>query len=423
MDIQPPEKMPNEEDHRFEERCRQLLEACGDMMTVHERGGALTYVSPSSDVLLGYSPKEMVGHSIFDFLFSEDVRNARAGFSRLLQKPRSYTMTYRIRKKDASVAWFETVLSPVFDEKGRVFEIVGVSRDISHRKRTEEAIRANEKQLKRIANATPILLWLADTEGRCVFFNESWLKFTGRNMQDACGYEWMKSVHEGDIFRIRKNYRRHAHALQPFSHEYRLRDSKGKYRWVLEKAVPRFSDDSVFEGYLGTCIDVSELKSAQQELRAKNKTLQQFKFAFDSIPDHMIITDREGIVLYANEAAARMTGYTQDEIVGKKHGSRELWGGLMTQEYYRRLWTTIKKEKTSFVGKIYNRRKDGTRYWAEIRIHPLLGTNLGVKYYVTTERVIPDAEGEPHTVAQPAPEKDDGKGPYVRDLFDGTKNR
>lgn len=392
------------------------MEMCPDMIFTHNRGGTFIFVSSASIPLLGHAPHEMIGHSMFDFLSPHDVRDVRAGVSRMLQKPKVYTMIYRVRKKDGTFVWFETVSTPIKNDNGHVEEIVCVSRDITDRKRTEDVLRAREKQFERLANAAPVLMWLSDHYGKYVFFNESWLKFTGRRLQDMYEGGWTKSVYEADLLRIRKNYRRSAHSLQPFSHEYRLLDAKGEYHWVLERAVPRFSEKSIFEGYVGTCIDVSELKSVQRELRANNRSLQQFKFAFDSMPDHMVISDRDGTILYANAAAERITGYSKEEMIGKKHGSRELWGGYMTHEYYQKMWNTIKKDKDSFVGKIYNRRKSGEWYWSEMHIHPLLGPNRGVRFYIATERVIPESEGELQNVSREPREKC-GKDTYTENLF------
>jgi PAS domain S-box-containing protein len=357
-------------------------------------------VSPASTLLTGYTPDELIGRPVFELLFPNDVREVQAGFSRMLQKPKVRTTLYRIHKKDGGVVWFETVSTPIMDESGQVKEIMCVSRDVTERKKAEQAVQTREKHFERLLNATPILMWLSDHDGKYFFFNESWLKFTSRPLQDMHEDGWTKSVHEDDLLRIRKNYRRHAHALQPFSHEYRLRDASGTYHWILEYAVPRFTESATFLGYMGTCVDVSDLKSVQAELKSNNRALQQFKFAFDSTPDQMIISDRDGYILYANEAAERTTGYSIREMLGKKLGSRELWGGYMTKEYYQRLWEIVKKNKQSFAGKVYNRQKNGVGYWAEISIHPLLGLNGGVKYFIATERVLPDDVGEPQNVAQ-----------------------
>ena len=90
---------------------------------------------------------------------------------------------------------------------------------------------------------------------------------------------------------------------------------------------------------------------------------------FDSIKDQVIITDRDGVILYANTAAEERTGFAWEEMIGKKPG--ELWGKQMDTSFYQKMWHTIKREKKSFVGVVKNIRKNGITYYAELRIYPV----------------------------------------------------
>lgn len=117
---------------------------------------------------------------------------------------------------------------------------------------------------------------------------------------------------------------------------------------------------------------------------AKNITidLETFKAAVDSAYDHIVITDTEGVVVYANQAVERVTGYKIEEVIGKKAG--QLWGGLMEKEFYNHMWDIIKNKKSMFVGEIRNKRKGGEEYLAEVRISPVIIDNEA-KYFVGVE--------------------------------------
>lgn len=114
----------------------------------------------------------------------------------------------------------------------------------------------------------------------------------------------------------------------------------------------------------------------------------------ENIKDHIIITDSNGIVQYANKATEIATGFLQKDIIGKKAG--ELWGGNMPKSFYEDMWRTIKIEKKSFVGTVRNIRRDGKQYHAELRIYPVLDAYGGeVRYFIgiepdITERVEED---------------------------------
>lgn len=106
---------------------------------------------------------------------------------------------------------------------------------------------------------------------------------------------------------------------------------------------------------------------------------------FREVKDQVIVTDPEGIILYANSLVETITGYTLAEILGKKPS---LWGGQMPPEFYKRMWHEIKTNKTSFVTEVCNKKKDGTLYKAILRISPVLSTDGEVKMYVGMESVV-----------------------------------
>ena len=134
--------------------------------------------------------------------------------------------------------------------------------------------------------------------------------------------------------------------------------------------------------------EIARRKSAEAELQAHSNELEKFKMAVNSVSEHIVITDSDGKVIFANPAAEKITGYSQKEILGKKAGNRELWGGRMDSEFYKELWYTIKIQKQSFSGEILNRRKNGTDYNAYSTITPVLNRRGDVEFFVSIERDI-----------------------------------
>jgi PAS domain S-box-containing protein len=118
----------------------------------------------------------------------------------------------------------------------------------------------------------------------------------------------------------------------------------------------------------------------------KSEELKKFKLATDSAYDHIVITDPDGIILYVNEAATRITGYTHDEIIGTKAGKK--WSLPMPKGFYEDLWYTIKIKKKVYTGELQNRRKNGEIYDALASISPILDEKKNVAYFVGIERDI-----------------------------------
>ncbi len=126
--------------------------------------------------------------------------------------------------------------------------------------------------------------------------------------------------------------------------------------------------------------DIQKKEFKAEQLAAD---LAKFKLAVDSVQDQVIITDPEGIVVYANAAVEKITGYSVEEAYGKKAGT--LWRMPMNRQYYEHLWDVIKNQKQVFIGEIINKRKDGNLYVAQISIAPVLDKNQKLLYFVATE--------------------------------------
>lgn len=113
------------------------------------------------------------------------------------------------------------------------------------------------------------------------------------------------------------------------------------------------------------------------------KEVKPLAAAFDLIDEHIVITDENGYIVYANKAAEKKTGFFVAEIIGKTPG--DLWGGKMSLEFYKDMWCLIKDYKQTFVGEVLNIKKDGTEYWQELRIYPVLDEGNNIEIFIGLE--------------------------------------
>jgi PAS domain S-box-containing protein len=135
------------------------------------------------------------------------------------------------------------------------------------RKRADLAIRESEGRFRLLAEAAPVLVWMSGADKLCTYFNKHWLEFTGLPLERQIGDGWSEGVHPADLERCLETYTRAFDARQAFRMEYRLRRFDQDYRWVLDTGVPRLASDGTFEGYIGSCIDITDHKQAEEELR------------------------------------------------------------------------------------------------------------------------------------------------------------
>jgi PAS domain S-box-containing protein len=132
---------------------------------------------------------------------------------------------------------------------------------------------ASEQRFRNLADAAPVLIWVSGLDKLCTFFNKPWLDFTGRTMEQELGNGWTAGVHPDDLERCFATYSSAFDARRSFQMEYRLRSAGGEYRWILDNGAPVYRGTE-FNGYVGSCVDVTEQKEIEKRLRASEIILK-----------------------------------------------------------------------------------------------------------------------------------------------------
>jgi two-component system sensor kinase FixL len=138
---------------------------------------------------------------------------------------------------------------------------------IEERTTRETELRESESRFRIVADAAPVLIWMAGVDKLCTFFNKPWLKFTGRSLEQEVGNGWAEGVHPDDLQKCLKIYTEAFDARKPFVMQYRLKRYDGEYRWISDQGVARHDARGNFAGYIGSCVDVTELLNKEQALR------------------------------------------------------------------------------------------------------------------------------------------------------------
>jgi PAS domain S-box-containing protein len=130
-----------------------------------------------------------------------------------------------------------------------------------------------EQAFRLLADNAPAMIWRSGPDKLSDWFNQPWLQFTGRTMEQELGNGWTEGVHPNNLNRCFSIYLAAFDGRQEFSMQYRLCRHDGVYRWILDNGRPYFSFDGIFRGYFGSCIDVTDSKHAQDALRATQSEL------------------------------------------------------------------------------------------------------------------------------------------------------
>lgn len=203
----------------------------------------------------------------------EDRAKVDAAFEASLEKVAPSKVEYRIVMADGRVKVLEEHWEVFRDEQGRPARLMGTCQDITERKRMVEALRDSEARFRLVADSAPVMIWMSGTDKLCTYFNKPWLDFTGRSLDQEFGNGWAGGVDAEDLLRCMDTYIQAFDQREAFRMEYRLRRHDGEFRWVSDNGVPRFNPDGSFAGYIGSCIDVTEQRRAEEHLRRAQEDL------------------------------------------------------------------------------------------------------------------------------------------------------
>ncbi|MFA6063115.1 MAG: PAS domain S-box protein [Gallionella sp.] len=235
------------------------------------------------------------------------------------------------------------------DGKKYIWSIV---EDITERKEAELQMRERELQYRTLANSGQALIWTSDTDKLCNYYNNVWLNFTGHSLEDEVGRSWTEGVHPDDVNRCVALYESAFDRRENFSMDYRLRRHDGEYRWLQDDGCPRFNSQGEFIGYIGYCLDITERKTAEENL----KITASF---FENTQEAILITDENNTIIDVNPAFFQITGYSREEVLGLT--PKILSSGRQDKAYYEAMWQTLQQKK-AWRGEIWNRRKTGEVY-------------------------------------------------------------
>jgi len=181
------------------------------------------------------------------------------------------------------------------------------------RMRSDEKLRASEQRFRDMADTAPVLIWLSGEDKRCTWFNRPWLDFVGRSMEQEIGDGWAENVHPDDLAACVRTYATCFDERRSFTMEYRLRRHDGVYRWVLDSGIPLY-EAGRFKGYIGSCVDISDRKEAEDALRDREAELG---LVAQATPVILTRCSRDLRYLYINAAGARLFALEPEQVIGR----------------------------------------------------------------------------------------------------------
>jgi len=255
-----------------EEQFRSIADNAPFMVWVTDPTGYCTYLSQSWYDFTGQTEESGLGLGWLNVTHPDDRQYTERTFLAANERQAAFRLEYRLRRFDGEYIWAINAASPWFGADGEFKGYIGSVIDISERKQIEEALRESEARFRQMTDSAPMLVWMSGIDKLCYYFNQSWLDFTGRTMEQEMGNGWAEGVHPDDFQGCLDTYVAAFDARRPFEMDYRLKRFDGEYRWILDAGVPRFTPEGKFLGYIGSCFDIHDRKQAEAE---REKLLQQ----------------------------------------------------------------------------------------------------------------------------------------------------
>ncbi len=385
---------------------QSFFNSLSDLVFILDNQGNILEMNSFASRRLFYSRSQMIKKNI-DLFFAKEEKNTISNYlsSNLTGKEKFYSS---LEEKDGDIVLIEfSLIKGNWSDKEAHYLI---AKDISKTKEVETKLEESEEIYTSLMSNIPNYVIICTKQGIISYINNSAIKILGykdfrfkkRNILDFLTSDY------------RKNFLLNLKEEKNFSQEIKIENKNQKvFDVIISGSVINYKKE---RNTLLIMTDITQRKRAEElvhqrtlELETSQKALmnvledvaeekdkatkfaqdlEKFKLAVENTSEHIVIADHQGILLYANKGAEEMTGFSINEMIGKKCGNKDTWGGLMSKDFYNNLWETIREKKMSFKGEIFNKRKDGTRYVSMVNISPVLDDKNQVQFFVGIERDI-----------------------------------
>ena len=379
-----------------EERLRfqaQLLRAVGEAVIALDVEGRVLYWNRAAEEMYGWSSEQIMGRRLREMVVPEELQGRAEEIAEELREGRIWAGEFEVRRRDGTTFPVEGTDTPVFGEDGDLVGVIGVLRNITERKETEEALRKSEARFHALVQNALDIVMVTDAQGAIRYVSPSVERVLGYRAEEVIGTVTAEYVHPDDLQGALTELSEAVSkpGVHPVAVETRVRHKDGSWRH-LEGIANNLLDDPVVEGMVFNHRDVTERNRAEEEVRRLNEELEnrvkertarleaalaelgaseeRYRLLVESAEDYAIfMVDTDGRVLDWNMGAQRIFGYRESEIVG------ELGSMLFTPEDVRSGVPERELRKAREEGRAVDERrhvrKDGSKFWASGFVRPM----------------------------------------------------
>jgi PAS domain S-box-containing protein len=299
-----------------EEKFRGIIEHISEIFHISDRKGDIIYISPGVKEVLGYEADEFLEE--WKIYLTDNPINQR-GIEilehTLSTGEKSDPYLHEFFHKDGSKRLIETNESPLLDEEGHVIGIIGVARDITEKKRTEEALRESEERYRTLIEKIPVVSWSVSKEGSVRYVSPNIKKVQGFSQEEI--YEspddsWTGAIHPDDFDKVMDEFTQLFESGKEYNVEYRLKSKDGSWRWVRDRATGTYELNGELVA-TGIVYDITETVMADEAL---SESERKYRLLFESASDAIFLM-KDSKFIECNSATLEMFGCAKEQILGK----------------------------------------------------------------------------------------------------------
>lgn len=273
--------------------------------------GDCKYVNETWLKIAGMNYKDALNKGWLQAMHPEDIEFVNENWYKSVKSKGSWKFEYRfINLQNKEVTWVEATAKELFNDKNELIGYLGTNVNITERKKAEENRKTSEAKFKSYTEKSPIAVFTTDLSGRYTYVNETWLKLTGLFFKEALSPTgWSKAVHPDDLKNINKNWYKSVKSNGKWKYEYRFINKKtNKIIWVEATAKELFNDKNELIGYLGTNVNITDRKKAEE----------MYRLLADNTNDIIALQEANANLKYISPAVENLLGYKQSELLNKQ---------------------------------------------------------------------------------------------------------
>ncbi|KAA3653430.1 MAG: PAS domain S-box protein [Proteobacteria bacterium] len=265
-----------------------IVEAMPDMLVQFDEALNLLAVRRPQGLRLSRDIEKAVGLPLAEIVSPKRLAQVLPTLRKAQSSGELQCVEYRAPDPDGRMQDYEARVAPV-----STGGLLVVLRNVSELKARERALRESEARFRLMADASPVVIWLADAQLNITYANRAWRTLTGLSLEETAGVSWVSVIHPDDVARVKAVGREARAAQQPYRVEFRVRQPGGRHAWLLAMGEPRMDEQGEVVGFIGVAINISSEKRAQEALRTHRDHLAE------------LVTEKTASLIEAKEVAER----------------------------------------------------------------------------------------------------------------------